>query len=134
MFGLSVPEMRCLAAMEMDGCGTSTDLADNLCLGKSRVTRILDSLAAKGYIVRRQNDRDRRVQLVELTETGKRLAETVGNTLLELHSEVLLNLPEDYRERTVNTLGELSSAMKNVKKKLQAASKKSGLWALDFGL
>ena len=54
-------------------------LADKLGYTRPRMTRILDALVAKGYVSRRNDDRDRRKVLVRVTEEGIEHAKRQGD-------------------------------------------------------
>ena len=54
-------------------------LADKLGYTRPRMTRILDSLVAKGYVSRRNDEHDRRKVLVRVTEEGIEHAKRQGD-------------------------------------------------------
>ncbi len=114
-YGLSVPESRCLAAIELEGCKTTTEIAEKLGLAKSRITRIVDSMVAKGLILRNEAAYDRRVLLVEFTPKGKTLAVEFVGTLISLHHLVIDKFPEHSRKAAVEQLVELKNAMQEVR-------------------
>ena len=114
-YGLSVPESRCLAAIESEGCKTTTEIAGKLALAKSRITRIIDGLVAKGLILRSEAAYDRRVLLVEFTPAGKTLALEFVSTLISLHHKVIDKFPPESRNAAVDQLEELKNAMQEVR-------------------
>lgn len=69
----AVPVLRFLAE-HADAEVTPSELAERCGYSRSRMTRILDALAAKGYLARRVDSRDRRRVLVRATERGVRAA------------------------------------------------------------
>ena len=114
-YGLSIPESRCLTAIELEGCRTTTEIADKLALAKSRITRIVDGLVAKGLILRTEASHDRRVLIVEFTPAGKILAAEFVSTLISLHHSVMEKFPAESRRAAVNQLEELKNAMQEVR-------------------
>ena len=74
-YGLSMGEAPVLdlLAREKGGMGPS-DLADRLGYTRSRMTRILDSLVAKGFVSRQGDPADRRRVIAVVTDEGRTFA------------------------------------------------------------
>lgn len=72
--GLRVPEWRVLACLSDRDGQMVTQLAQLALMEQSRLTKIIDQMAAKELVSRRNDDRDRRRVRVFLTEEGRRLA------------------------------------------------------------
>ena len=53
------------------------------------ITGLLDRLAAAGFVMRRRSDTDRRVVLVEITESGLRLLKEIDRPLAKFQKDVL---------------------------------------------
>ncbi len=121
-FGVSVPELRCLIAIKLEECETTTELADKMCLAKSRITRIIDGLVSKGYIIRREDPDDRRVLKVRLTHSGRALTEKISKSLLVLHNMVLQNFDYDERKNMLERLSALTAAMKTVRDNIEKSA------------
>ena len=49
-------------------------LSDRLQVHRASVTNVVDRLAARGYVVREHDERDRRTVLARITETGRFVA------------------------------------------------------------
>ena len=60
---------------------TMVELQGSVPLTKQSLSRLLKELAAKGLIVRTQNQRDRRQRLLELTPAGRQLDEQLNERL-----------------------------------------------------
>ncbi len=69
--GLTPTTWTVLMALGEEDQLSQTGLARRTLLDGATITRALDLLAAKDYIMRNRDDVDRRVQIVELTETGR---------------------------------------------------------------
>lgn len=54
------------------------EIAEKSLKDKTNITRILDLLEKNGYIVRRRDDRDRRMNRIHLTKEGKRILKAVN--------------------------------------------------------
>ena len=84
-YGLSMGESPVLAYIcRSEDPLTPSDLAKRLGYSRSRMTRILDALAAKGYITREQDKSDGRKIIILATDAGRKYssesrAEGVGN-------------------------------------------------------
>lgn len=73
--GLRVPEWRVLACLHDSDGQMVTQLAALALMEQSRLTKIIDQMAEKGLVTRRDDSRDRRRVRVLLTAEGRRLAE-----------------------------------------------------------
>ena len=69
--GLTYSEFVLLVRLYDHEGAKQDELAAMLLLDKAVVTRTVNSLEQKGYIARRQDDKDRRVRHVYLTELGR---------------------------------------------------------------
>jgi DNA-binding MarR family transcriptional regulator len=75
---VSLPQYRMLIVLASRGPQRTADLALELAVQPSTVTRKVDRLIGKGLVWRRQRPQDRRVSWLGLTEAGKEL---VGITM-----------------------------------------------------
>ena len=80
--GVSVSQMRVLLALgtETDGGVRISDLAEDQGLAVSTMTRNLAGLERKGWVERRPGESDRRTVFVYLTDNGRLVAGTLGET------------------------------------------------------
>lgn len=62
---------------------------------RGAMTRLLQRLEGKGVVTRSQDPSDRRVQILKLTDKGKRLHSQVQPTIDRLHAQALSGLDED---------------------------------------
>lgn len=75
--GLTYPQYLVMLALWQDGALPGHDLAARLQLGPSAITPLVDRLEAAGFVIRARAA-DRRVVLISLTETGRRLEHRVS--------------------------------------------------------
>lgn len=88
--GLTLARARILLQLIKTDCATSQSaVTEHLQVEHPTAVRILDGLEALGYIVRTPAPSDRRAKNVELTETGRPLAERVVATIDELNAVLL---------------------------------------------
>ncbi len=72
-------EFRVLLAFEADETLSGAELTRRNGLSPSRMSRIIDSLASKGYVSRETDDDDRRYSRLSLTRAGKnKMMETMA--------------------------------------------------------
>ena len=119
-YDLTVSESRCLTAMLFENCKSSGDLAEKMCAAKSRITRIIDGLVRKGLVSRMENKNDRRVILLKLTKKGRKIAEEQAEFMLQLHKEVLENLPQVQTDSVISMLESLSKSMNKIKNRIES--------------
>lgn len=91
---LTSPQLVCLLAIqEMEPVGQKT-LAERIYLSASTLVGILDRLQAKGLITRERNEKDRRAQVIRLSEHGKATIERAPSPLQDKLATALQNLTE----------------------------------------
>lgn len=72
---LSQAEYHAFIAISSSDKVSSNQLAEKMGLSLSRISRIVDKMVVKGYLLRSTSDRDRRAIHLELTQEGKELME-----------------------------------------------------------
>ena len=75
---VSLPQFRMLAVLADLGLARSTQVARALGLDASTVTRLADRLVAAGYVVRGSDPGNRKLAMLELTDTGRELVTHVS--------------------------------------------------------
>jgi DNA-binding MarR family transcriptional regulator len=104
--GLSVTDYNCLLALahSEDGALRRVDLAQQLMLTPSGVTRMLDGLERDGWVKKATCSTDARVTYAVLTDEGRELLEEAGRS----HVAQIRDLIEDqFSEEELETLVEL---------------------------
>jgi DNA-binding MarR family transcriptional regulator len=91
--GVSLAQGHCLLAIEQLGRPSQNDLADQLCLDKSTLSRTVEGLVQIGLIERAIDDKDRRVYRIRLTEQGEKTCLTINTTYDALYRLALDRLP-----------------------------------------
>ncbi len=89
---LTMPQLRILMLLEMNGGGTGRDLAASTGVGLATMTGMIDRLAAQDLVTRREDPRDRRVRRIELTPAGRRTVTDIMSAGAERHRTVLSRL------------------------------------------
>ncbi|MFH2003439.1 MAG: MarR family transcriptional regulator [Bacteroidota bacterium] len=86
-------------------------LTERMQLTASRLTRILDGLEKKHIIVRSVDSRDRRSIVITLTEIGKSITNTLQNKYIEIHEEILKDIPSKDQESVQKGLQQLLQSL-----------------------
>ena len=104
--GLSITDYQCLLALAHaeDGAMRRVDLAEQLMLTPSGVTRLLDGLERDGWVTKGGCKSDARVTYAVLTDEGRERLEAAGRS----HVAQVRDLIEDqFSEEELDTLVEL---------------------------
>ena len=97
--GLRVPEWRVLACLYDEDGAMITQLARLALLEQSRLTKIVDQMAGRGLVARRDDPGDKRRVRVFLTEQGRSLAERLVADALEHEAGILAALDHAQADR-----------------------------------
>lgn len=96
---LSLVSYTLLAHLEETGECRATDLAAHYALDKSTVSRQVTALERAGLVERRRDPEDQRVQVLHLTEAGRRILAQVTVRRRGAVRERLAGWPEEDLER-----------------------------------
>lgn len=93
--------------------GISQDeLAREICINKSNVTRHLASLEESGYVERKPSEQDKRVTLVFPTEKALDILPTVRSVIREWNEYLTEGMDEEELERFAQTLSRIAQRAK----------------------
>jgi len=112
-FGLSAVEFRCVRKLFEKVQLTVNQMAQELSLTSSRVTRIIDGLVDKNLVNRVSSKNDRRVFNLSLTSKGEKLAQDSINDHIKIHEEIIKNIPVEDHQSMIEILRKLNEAVKN---------------------
>jgi len=99
---LTVPQLRVLIILMATGDRSAHELAEAIGAGATTLTGIIDRLESRDLVLRKPDPNDRRVRLIGLSPTGKRLMRDIHDQhrrkkrrlLKRLDAQVLANLAE----------------------------------------
>ncbi len=83
---------------------TQSELADNLEIGKVALGNLIDWLEAKGWVERRPDPNDRRINRVYLTEKAAPIMEDMRAPAQDLYDMIVSGLSKSQRETLVDLL------------------------------
>ncbi|MEM6792022.1 MAG: MarR family transcriptional regulator [Myxococcota bacterium] len=84
------------------------DLVVLMSRDKSQMTRAIQMLESKGFVLRDPSPSDRRVTIVQLTDQGRAKVEVIRRTMAEVADEILTPLSDEARAQLTELLEELS--------------------------
>ena len=93
-FHLTAPQMICLYCLARQDGITLSRLAEEVSLGASTVTGIVDRLEAKGLVHRERSVQDRRKTLLSITAEGRKVIDASPALLQDRFARRLRDLPE----------------------------------------
>ncbi|KYO67350.1 MarR family winged helix-turn-helix transcriptional regulator [Thermovenabulum gondwanense] len=89
------------------------DLAKRLNLKPATLTVMLGRIEKAGYIIRKQDDRDQRVQRVYLTDKGRKTCEILKEVISRIEGECFKDFSEHEKEILEDLLLKMSRNLEN---------------------
>jgi DNA-binding MarR family transcriptional regulator len=110
--GKAVPVSQAHALMELSkDVRSQGELAALLRLERSTVSRLIQQLERRGWIVRDRAPDDGRARLVRLTERGRRMADDIATARQAKFAALVEAIPPDEREAVSRAIDVLIGAM-----------------------
>jgi len=106
-YGVTVPQSGVLRVLRREGSQPIGTLAETLYLKTSTVSGIIDRLERDKHVDRVRGNTDRRVVLVELTPTGRKLAENLPVTSYDKVRRAIEQLEGDEVNSLMNLMSRL---------------------------
>ena len=110
-YQVSASQLNCLLALFENGPLPPSQIAKHMMVKSSTVTGVVDRLEMKGFVTRERNSPDRRVINIQLTETGKNLAENAPPPIQQKIIDGLKKLSEVEIEQIVDALNSLANML-----------------------
>jgi len=101
---VSVSQCYTMEALNRHGPMTMGKIGEYLYLEVSTVTRVIDQLAAAGYVERVTDSNDRRVVRARLTTAGEETIGRIKGSLLNDYRGVLEAIPESSRQDVIEAI------------------------------
>jgi DNA-binding MarR family transcriptional regulator len=79
------------------------------------MTRMVNHLVDKGLVLRKADEKDRRLVRVGLTAAGRKLHEELAGALDNFYKDSLDQIPEEDRKTIIDSLTKVNSAIARVK-------------------
>jgi len=113
--GISVAQCHTLLEIEKHRVISVTDLARNLSLDKSTVSRTADTLVNIRMVNRSVPKENRRLALLRLTDSGKEVCESINHSNDSYVRKVLHNFSEEEKKVFLSLCGKLTRNMKQLR-------------------
>ncbi|UCD38202.1 MAG: MarR family transcriptional regulator [Fidelibacterota bacterium] len=110
--GVSVTQCYTLEVLYDHGALTMSQLAGQLYLDVSTITRIMDQLVASKLVRRISDKQDRRVIRAEITRKGQNLVANIRSSLLGEYADILEQIPSSSRQSVIKAIELLLEAFK----------------------
>ena len=120
-FELSVAQMATLMLLDAERGGTVGGLANDLGRSMSAASRLIDQLVRRGLVNRQEDDRDRRIKRIALTERGQELIGQVQRQRAEAQLAVMATLTDVERAEVMRGMSLLAEAAARRRATVQAA-------------
>lgn|SRR5262245_2801068 len=108
--GLSMPQFITLRALR-HGPKSASKLAQIFGVSRPTITRMVDGLAKKGLVERRQDADDRRLAIISLTVQGRALHEATEAAAERFLADILAHLSEERLVRLDGALTDLADLL-----------------------
>ena len=110
---ISTSEAHALGVLDDAGAIRLAQLADELVLEKSTVSRLVSSLRGRGWVRLDRDPSDGRARLVKLTASGRRAATRLKAARSTLFDTVLARIDPDRHYEVISALAELTEAARS---------------------
>ncbi|MFF2890259.1 MarR family winged helix-turn-helix transcriptional regulator [Paenibacillus sp. NPDC057967] len=109
---LTVDQFKTLRFLRHNVNSTASELAQFFCVGKSSITAIITRLSDKGLIDRIQDDDDRRVIHLKLTEEGERISSLLEERVQNVLADIIEHFDEKEAIAFIETFEKLAKVVK----------------------
>ncbi len=109
--GMTRAQWQALGSMKRFGPVTQAALADVMEVETATIARLIDRLEAAGWVERRHDASDRRVNLVSITEKADEIMDEAGAIGQQLREDMLIDLSEGEREQLVRLLSKIRARL-----------------------
>ena len=112
-YGITRAQWAVLAKVERTEGMKQTELAEQMEMQPITLTRLIDKLCDNGWIERRGDDTDRRVNRLHLKQAAKPLLAKLGGLRSEITATALDGIPPTEAERLMTQLEDIKENLRN---------------------
>jgi DNA-binding MarR family transcriptional regulator len=109
---LTQAEFRCLKYFGTNECMSNKEIAERMKLTQGRLTRIIDSLIMKKYMMREIDLTDRRYMRVNLSKNGNSLLAQLNSDYIDIHRDILAGIESHQKKPLIAAMTNLVAAVK----------------------
>lgn len=114
--GVTLAQCHALLELEAFGVASLSELAGELGLDKSTLSRTIDSLVKEGLVERATSSSDRRAVRISLTAKGRQNAAGINKMCDELYGRILAAIPSSAHKMVIESLGLVGRAMARIRR------------------
>ena len=105
---ISASEYIFLMEMYKNDNMSQEQLSKNLIIDKSATARAIKSLEEKEYIIRKEDDNDKRTNRIKLTKKGIEIKDRLSNLLEEWNNEITSDIDKNLLNTVIDTINKMS--------------------------
>lgn len=109
--GLRKAEFKCLRIFGANENLNNSQISQMMNLSPGRLTRVIDGLVRKGYLLRDIDENDRRFMRITLSRRGKIITNRLNKDFVDIHYEILQDIETSQHELLITTMENLHSAI-----------------------
>lgn len=106
-FGISVNNWKIMRTIAFFGPLSATELGARTSLDPDKITRAVDTLVQRSYVIRREDETDRRKVVLTLSARGRRVHDRIEAVESAMEAEFLSVLTADEQRVLLSSLGKL---------------------------
>jgi DNA-binding MarR family transcriptional regulator len=110
-FGVTSSQGGTILSLPLNKTLKMIDLSNAMNVDNSTMTRMVDQLVDKGLVLRKADEKDRRLVQIGLTPAGKKLHQELAAALDTFYKYSLDKIPEEERTIIIESLVEVNNAM-----------------------
>ena len=118
-FKLNLSEVALMALITEHGSLSQSGLAKSLGMGRASLGALVDGLEQRNFVVRKEDPKDKRVWLIELTTAGKEIAVKLEERDQSLREAFREGVGRDERQNLADTLEQLRQNLRSLSKERQ---------------
>ncbi|MBP2001193.1 DNA-binding MarR family transcriptional regulator [Paenibacillus shirakamiensis] len=105
---ITLEQFQIMYSIRAKGTATSTELADEFCVGKSSITAMITRLVDRGLIERTRDLQDRRIVYLSLTDEGTIVFHNAYNQVQSVVSSYLVHFSQEEIDAFIVTFEKLA--------------------------
>jgi DNA-binding MarR family transcriptional regulator len=110
-FGVTSSQGGTILSIPLNDTLKMNELSNAVGVDNSTMTRMVDQLVDKGFVLRKAGDKDRRLVQIGLTPTGKKLRRELAGALENFYKDSLDQIPENEQAIILESLTKVNEAI-----------------------
>lgn len=110
-FDITPEQFLVLDTLWDDGVLSQHEIADKIQKDKNSVTKLIDALEKKNFVQRVANTKDRRLNLIHITDNGQKIKDKVTEIAMEATNTIIKDIPKEDLYTFLRVLTKMSDNM-----------------------